>query len=635
MADLAVCVTSSSPPIPDDLITSGEQEGLLVFETFLAPAAAEEEEEMVDTTTSFRVVARANYESKVVIFVFSSLTEEWHSSKSVSWSLLTADSWFSATAQAFIWFFPRYYAHGCIYWVMYLVDKLLVLDICKMVLSTINFQWDQDSPIPDILEMDDDMIGAFCLKGDLSGRTHLCYGAKICTIAATQGYLLFSGRTEEDDTDALYFTLEPKTMLLEKVCWMSRRNFTPKIYTGFPLSLSSPSWHNDKNIERGQGSSGYQHCSDCSGVNMEDIKLQLTAVASISTLAHAADFTFSFLPTPDHWWRWMPLDWRDGRVLAALVPMAKFTTDEGDEGEFVPFPRRDDVTDLAVCDPISRRYVILLAIPGDLITSGEQRDRLFDFNAFLAPATEEEMAGSSFRVVATAQCKIKLFVFVFSSRSEEWRSYQFDSGSIFAADVSSSVLVQADFFLAPRYYAHCRLYWVLKEMDKLLVLDTCEMVFFTIDLERDEHMSNIAILDEAEEDMIGVFSIRTDLDFATRTQLCYTIRQVKADAANGPPLNFDKIIPLPLPMEYMFRIIDAADGYLLLEGRLLDWFECSLEEGRPDTLYFSLEPKTLVLKRICVLERPITAAKIYTGLFDILIRRHPKGAEQDWLSTLV
>uniref|UniRef100_A0A0E0ALA3 F-box domain-containing protein n=1 Tax=Oryza glumipatula TaxID=40148 RepID=A0A0E0ALA3_9ORYZ len=244
MADLAVCDPVSRryvilPPIPDDLITSGEQEGLLIFETFLAPAATEEEE-MVDTTTSFRVVARANYESKVVIFVFSSLTEEWHSSRSV--------------AQAFIWFFQRYYAHGCIYWVMYLVDKLLVLDICKMVLSTINFQWDQDSPIPDILEMDDDMIGAFCLKGDLSGRTHLCYGTRridadvadgpplnldktiplplplllslsldrICTIAATQGYLLFSGRTEEDDTDALYFTLEPKTMLLEKVGTMIR-----------------------------------------------------------------------------------------------------------------------------------------------------------------------------------------------------------------------------------------------------------------------------------------------------------------------------------------------------------------------------------------------------------------------------
>lgn len=117
----------------------------------------------------------------------------------------------------------------------------------------------------------------------------------------------------------------------------------------------------------------------------------------------------------------MPLDWREGRVLAALVPMTKIITHEGDEGEFVPFPRRDDVTDLAVCDPISRRYVIIPAIPGDLITSGEQRDCLFDFNAFLAPATEEEMADSSFRVVATAQCKSKLFVFVFSSRSEEWR----------------------------------------------------------------------------------------------------------------------------------------------------------------------------------------------------------------------
>ncbi|BAT02098.1 Os07g0555300, partial [Oryza sativa Japonica Group] len=177
MADLAVCDPVSRryvilPPIPDDLITSGEQEGLLVFETFLAPAA-KEEEEMVGTT-SFRVVARANYESKVVIFVFSSLTEEWHSSRSVSWSLLTADPWLSSTAQAHLWFFPRYYAHF-VYWVMHLVDMLLVLDTSKMAFFTINFQWDRDFAI---LETEEDMIGAFCLKGDLSGRTHLCYGTR-------------------------------------------------------------------------------------------------------------------------------------------------------------------------------------------------------------------------------------------------------------------------------------------------------------------------------------------------------------------------------------------------------------------------------------------------------------------------
>uniref|UniRef100_A0A0E0LM37 F-box domain-containing protein n=1 Tax=Oryza punctata TaxID=4537 RepID=A0A0E0LM37_ORYPU len=703
MADLAVCDPVSRryvilPPIPDDLITSGEQEHLLVFETFLAPAAKEETAD----TTSFRVVARANYESKVVVFVFSSLTEQWRSSKSVSWSLLTADSWFSATAQAYIWFFSRYYAHGCIYWVMHLVDKLLVFDISKMVFSTINFQWDQDLPLLVILEMDEDMIGAFRLNGDLSGRTQLCYATSRIdadfadgsplnldkTIpfplplplslsldycfgidAATQGYLLLhvwrqnsSGRTmEEDDTNILYFTLEPKTMLLEKTKFHCKDIYRfPTIFvtaksvnteyglfdsmirtskgdraavvinivliaqeSGRNVTFSTPPAAGDAMSSPEQpidpASPGMENTSPPDEL-LEEIFLRLASpadlarasTACVQALAHAADFNFSFLPTPSHWWRWMPRDWRGGRVLAALVPMAKLITHKGDEEAFFPFQGRDDITDLAVCDPISRRYVILPAIPGDLITSGEQQDCLFDFNAFLAPATEEEMADSSFRVVATAQCKSKLFVFIFSSRSEEWRSFEFDSRSVLAVDASSSVLVQVDFFLTRRYYAHCCLYWVLKEMNKLLVLDTCKMVFFTVDLKRDEHRSHIAILEEAEEDMIGIFSLKTDLGLTTRTQLCYTIRQIKADAANGPPLNLDKIIPLPLPMEYLFDIIDAADGYLLLEGRLLDWFACSLKEGRPDTLYFSLEPKTLVLKRICVFESPIIAAKIYT-----------------------
>uniref|UniRef100_A0A0D9X092 DUF295 domain-containing protein n=1 Tax=Leersia perrieri TaxID=77586 RepID=A0A0D9X092_9ORYZ len=227
------------------------------------------------------------------------------------------------------------------------------------------------------------------------------------------------------------------------------------------------------------------------------------------------------------------------------------------------------------------------------------------------------MGDTSFiRVMAKAHYECKVVVFAFSSLTEEWCSSKSFSWSVLADDPWFSSPAQARHWSSPRYYAHGCFYCVMNLVEKLLVLDTCKIVFFTVDFNWGQ---NIDIL-EAEEGMTAVFSLKR---YSGRTHLCYTIRQIEADAANGPPLILDKTIPLPLPSDYCFFIIDAAQGYLLLQGNRLESLIYSSEVvDKPDNLYFSLEPKTLLLEKVCGPTRIIICAKIYTGFPPSLLVWH-------------
>ncbi|XP_051208073.1 uncharacterized protein [Lolium perenne] len=110
-------------------------------------------------------------------------------------------------------------------------------------------------------------------------------------------------------------------------------------------------------------------------------------------LAHAADFSFSFLPSHC---RWAIRDIRDGRVL--LV--------DPQEDEWAPVFR-----EVAVCDPLHRRYVLLPPLPQDLATSVEH---------FLLPLGEE--LETTFRVICVAHFTTRVAAFVFSSNTGQWQA---------------------------------------------------------------------------------------------------------------------------------------------------------------------------------------------------------------------
>ncbi|XBH60821.1 hypothetical protein VPH35_115352 [Triticum aestivum] len=119
-------------------------------------------------------------------------------------------------------------------------------------------------------------------------------------------------------------------------------------------------------------------------------------------LADGADFSYSFVPVPQPQPNqellspWYHRDIRDGRVLL--------------ERSYL-FGAGAAFTDLAVGDPVSRRYVLLPSIPEEMAV---QQERLVEFGPMLGPAGEDG-DDTSFTVISTAGYNSKLVTFVFSS----------------------------------------------------------------------------------------------------------------------------------------------------------------------------------------------------------------------------
>ena len=80
------------------------------------------------------------------------------------------------------------------------------------------------------------------------------------------------------------------------------------------------------------------------------------AAPAARALDLAADFSFAFLPTPPGC-EWLVRDHRDGRFLLDHAERAGCTT----------------FTEVAVCDPLFRRYILLPPIPDHLAASVENR----------------------------------------------------------------------------------------------------------------------------------------------------------------------------------------------------------------------------------------------------------------------
>uniref|UniRef100_A0ACD5ZAR8 Uncharacterized protein n=1 Tax=Avena sativa TaxID=4498 RepID=A0ACD5ZAR8_AVESA len=270
--NLAVCDPLSQrytllPPIPMD-----QEKAPCEIKPILAPIGEEDE-------TSFKVICVANFETKLVAFVFSFVAPEW--------SIATSTSWTSLGSLPFITRFVPYseccslsrfdYAHGRFYSASPWNDKLLVLDKRKLEFSTVS-----DVLVNDIqtgivvgkegaLEMfslvdDHSLYGSsdlhhtsqqnncepsndWHLENIISLPDHYDY----FTLGAAEGFLFLEAtkRDTDDegspvttDLDVDYFSLEVRTSELMEVCRMKKPCFDglPVYwYFGFPPSLSKPS----------------------------------------------------------------------------------------------------------------------------------------------------------------------------------------------------------------------------------------------------------------------------------------------------------------------------------------------------------------------------------------------------------
>ncbi|KAF7111505.1 hypothetical protein CFC21_111511 [Triticum aestivum] len=293
-------------------------------------------------------------------------------------------------------------------------------------------------------------------------------------------------------------------------------------------------------------------------------------------LTLAADFSFAFLPSHC---RWTVQDVRDGRVLLNRGPR---------EDERSPVFR-----ELAVCDPLHRRYVLLPPVPHDLAASLEHSfpmARDVRCKPFLIPLGVEEAAAgeTTFRVILMAQCETSLSAFIFSSSTGQWQTIASKDLSDLGLDRFESITMShGPISCQRRHYAYGRFYWdwAVISINKLLVFDTMRMEFSVADLPPGDWTGQGLVFVEAGEGRLGMFGF--DGEFASH--LSYTIAQNES----GSPSQWQVEKSISLDSRYKYLIRDATQKYLLFTRRKTSPLEKLLFE------YFSLDVKTMQLQMVC------------------------------------
>jgi hypothetical protein len=317
--------------------------------------------------------------------------------------------------------------------------------------------------------------------------------------------------------------------------------------------------------------------------------------------ADAADFSCSFLPSPD---RWRYRDFRDGRALLSRAPDNSILP-RGDYDRFTL------VKDLAICNLLHRRYLLLPAIPDDLAALADEQG-IRKFEPFLAPYMgNEHEGGTSFKVICLAECRYesKLVVFTFASRDGQWHAAEFDGWKALTAAPANRSPTFAPPELSRRDFAHGCFCWVMRERKKLLVLDTHTMEFSSFDTPPVGRPHGSAIV-EAGEGRFGMFTICFDRGSGTYN-LLYTVLRDEIQSSN----QWKSDATIQLPVNYDYNILGVAGGYLLLLGILHGHHHNLIIpiSERPNMDCFTLNLRTFLIQPFCSTKCFIEDAPLYAG----------------------
>ncbi|CAM0947105.1 unnamed protein product [Alopecurus aequalis] len=339
-------------------------------------------------------------------------------------------------------------------------------------------------------------------------------------------------------------------------------------------------------------------------------------------LVDAADFTYSFVPKPKEGWLspWHPRDVRDGRVLLDCR-----------------VPGKTVRTAFAVCDPVSRRYVVLpLLVPEEFISL--QDGRLAELAPVLAPVAEDEDE-RSFKVICMAHYETKLVAFVFSSITQQWciaaspswsslgtgrpRGLRNSSDADGCRGLSSFDCVCGCFYSASPW------------MDKLLMLDTRRMEFSVVhdhdgvykmlrNLPGQHDMQHMrrpgqtrslpGVVGSEAEGALEIFSL-----VGAHNQNASPCVYHSSLQSNGESWKCWQMNIIPLSGSYDYFTVGTAEGFLFLGATKEDrigqhhvdmvvahddpYNETPLSETW-DVDYFSMELRNSELKKICTMKKP-------------------------------
>ncbi|KAM3296852.1 hypothetical protein ACQJBY_038948 [Aegilops geniculata] len=305
-------------------------------------------------------------------------------------------------------------------------------------------------------------------------------------------------------------------------------------------------------------------------------------VAPHRTAIDASAFDFSFLPVPASCW--MARDVRDGRILLDSNLLREHTV----------------FKDMVVCDPLHRRYLLLPAIPDKLRASVEDPRPLamgrWCDNFLVPPSDEDEETaatkGMSFRVIFMAQCKSKLFTFVFSSSTGQWRAVPPQSLSDLFPD-----LLGPEQVLESRHYAYGCIYWMqkLNREIKILVLDTRRMEFGIVKPPPEARCAQDITMVEAGEGRSGMFVL------ARVHTYYYDLSYYSSRRNNGGSFSqwqFEKTISLG---SYCLLIGSMKRYLLLYQGK----------SSSSDPGCYTLDIQTFQLEKVCHVTHQCDFLKLY------------------------
>ncbi|WVZ91256.1 hypothetical protein U9M48_037452 [Paspalum notatum var. saurae] len=202
-------------------------------------------------------------------------------------------------------------------------------------------------------------------------------------------------------------------------------------------------------------------------------------------LARAADFSIEdYLPRVTGS-SWHIQEVRDGRVLIECFP--------GPEDNEPTFHQ------LAVCDPMARRCLLLPPIPDDLLASVQVRKQDLECCVNLLVPSGEEDDDTSFRVIRRMDFTEMVVAFIFSSASGLW-----SAGASVKSIRPRDRLVR----FCSSYMYGC-FYWKVIDdtlWNKWLRLDISSMEFSAVDLSPLQDGCNDIIV-EAGEGRLGMFTV--------------------------------------------------------------------------------------------------------------------------------
>ncbi|KAL6896708.1 hypothetical protein ACP4OV_007280 [Aristida adscensionis] len=284
-------------------------------------------------------------------------------------------------------------------------------------------------------------------------------------------------------------------------------------------------------------------------------------------LSCAAGFSFDHLP-PAARGPWRPRDACDGRVLLAsgLDLLASGL----------------DLADLAVCDPLSGRYLLLPPVPDDLLASVQPVEQhLRGLEPLLVPSSDGDEDETSFRVILRVQTATKLVVFVYSTASGCWIV-----GSSTTWDALGLSIASGHYRFDRHQCVNGCFFWRLEcRRHKVLRLEISTMELSAIDLPPGLDDADDVVIGEAGEGKLRVFGL------VSRGEICsYAIALQDEDRAN----EWQMESTIPLPSKYNCYIQVAAEGYIFLIGIPKD----RKVRDKVCAVCFSLEMKTLKIEMV-------------------------------------